>query len=125
MKKKIEGSLGKNDGVNLVKGIEAPRKMFSGTLAEDQKQRGYLIVDESSKLIVDQLKKAWPRKPDAEKVHDAYLEVKSDPEKYSAWQNQFVESLEFTFNKCAAPGRRHMLTKKEHIKIDEILTEGK
>lgn len=52
---------------------------------------------------------------DKELVHDAWLEVNSDPDLYNDWQKQFVEDLEFKFKNNLISG----LSPKQlrHVKI--------
>lgn len=54
---------------------------------------------------------------DKDLVHDAWLEVMSDPEKYSDFHIELAESLEFKFK----TGEQKNLTAKQKNQINYIL----
>lgn len=57
---------------------------------------------------------------DRELVHDAWLEVMSDPEKYSDFHIQLVEDLEYRFKHEGI----NSLTNKQRFYINKILDEN-
>lgn len=59
------------------------------------------------------------QRSDRELVHDAYLEVMSDPENYSSWQQDFIEDVEFRFKN----EQQTTLTEKQKIHVRKILEE--
>lgn len=54
---------------------------------------------------------------DKDLVHDAWLEVNSDPENYSEWQRDFIEDVELRFKK----GLQFTLTDKQMLQVRKIL----
>ena len=56
---------------------------------------------------------------DKELVHDALLEVMNDPENYSLWQHEFIESLEFSFEN----GEQMVLSEKQKTQVLKILED--
>lgn len=59
------------------------------------------------------------QRSDKELVHDAYLEVKFDPEKYSPWQKVFIEDVESRFKN----DQQTTLTEKQKLIVRKILEE--
>jgi len=56
---------------------------------------------------------------DRELVHDAWLEVMNDPEKYSDFHIQLVEDLEYKFKNEGIKS----LTNKQRFYIEKILND--
>lgn len=54
---------------------------------------------------------------DKELVHDAWLEVKSDPEHYTEWQRDFIEDVELRLKKEL----QFTLTDKQMLQVRKIL----
>lgn len=57
--------------------------------------------------------------PDRDLVHDAWLEVNSDPDNYSSFQMELVEDLEYRFKK----GEQKTLSVRQKIQLRKILFE--
>lgn len=54
---------------------------------------------------------------DKDLVHDAWLEVKSDPDNYTEWQRDFIEDIEFKFKNDLI----HTLSMKQMFQVRKIL----